>query len=185
MGATSPSRMKSVTWDVDRLAQASGLSRLKIEELFLDYMKASGRDGVMNMQEFIQLYSNLPVSRSQPRTRIRNQAIRIFHTFDRNHTGTLEFDEFLNAFVMINHHMSETDPIELLIQENNGLFCEKRDERICKQYGLQIFQRINRYHGLLPGMEYRCWTEVDRYDRGYVTHGELVEYVTRQTIYNR
>ena len=185
MGATSPSHIKSVTWDVDRLAQTSGLSRLKIEELFLDYMKAAGRNGVMNVQEFIQLYSNLNVGRCQSRSNIREQATRIFRNFDRDHTGTLEFDEFINAFVMINHHMSETDPIEFLIQERSSLFCDREEKRICKQSGLQIFRRINKYHGLLPGTEDRCWTQVDRYDRGYVTHEELVQYVTRQTIYNR
>jgi hypothetical protein len=184
MGAR-PSCVRSITWDVDRLAEASGLSRPEIEQHFSDYVKASGRDGVMDMKEFIQLYSNLPTVRLQNKGSIKDQAIRIFRAFDRDHNGTLEFNEFLNAIVLINCHMSQTDPIEVLIQDKNDLFRKQDDKRISKEYGLQIFRHINRYHGLPAGTEHQCWKQLDRYNRDYVTEEELVEYITRQTIYNR
>lgn len=182
---TRSSRVRSMIWDADRLARASGLTHPEIEQLFSDYVKASGSDGIMDMKEFIQLYSTLPIAKSQSKNNLKDQAIRIFRAFDRDHNGILSFDEFLNVIVMMNYHTSQNDRIDFLIQENNDSFHEKNDKRISKQYGLQIFRYLNDYHGLPAGTEHRCWKEMDRYNRDYVTQEEFVDYISRQEIYNR
>jgi Ca2+-binding EF-hand superfamily protein len=151
----------------------------------LDYIIASDCDGAMNMNEFIQLYSSLPIAQAQTPVRMKDQAVRIFRAFDRDHNGTLSFDEFLNAIVLMNHQTPQNDRIDFLIQENNINKHEQDDKQISMQYGLQIFRRLNVFYGLPGGTEYESWKEVDRNNHGYVTHDELVEYISRQPIYNR
>jgi Ca2+-binding EF-hand superfamily protein len=184
MGSRS-SRAASTKWDLDRLAQISGLSRAEIDRFHSNYIKASGRDGVMDMNEFIQLYSSLPIAKSQKIGNIKDQASRIFRAFDQDHNGTLSFDEFLSAIVMMNYEMSRDDRIGFLIQENNDSKHEEDNERISAQYGYEIFRRLNDFYGLPAGTEQQRWKEVDRNNRGYVTQDELVEYISQQPFYNQ
>jgi len=184
MGSRS-SRIISTKWNFNRLAQATGLSRAQVDQFYSDYLQASGRDGIMDMNEFIQLYSSLPIAQSQDKNNIKDQAIRIFRAFDIDHNGTLSFDEFLNTMVMMNYQMSQNDRIDFLIEENNVFGQEQDDKRISMQYGHQIFRRLNDYYGLPAGTEHRFWQEVDVNNHGYVTQEELVDYISRQSIYKR
>jgi Ca2+-binding EF-hand superfamily protein len=184
MGSRS-SRVASTKWNINRLAQATGLSHAQVEQFYSDYLKASGSDGIMDMDEFIQLYSTLPIAKLQDTNNIKDQAIRIFRAFDIDHNGTLSFDEFLSAIVMMNYQMSQNDCIDFLIEENNAFGQGQDDKGISMQYGLQIFRRLNDYCGLPAGTEHRFWKEVDRNNHGYVTQEEFVDYISRQSIYKR
>ena len=46
---------------------------------------------------------------------MQQQFPRIFRAFDRDDSGTLSFDEFLTAVVMMNKSMPRTDRIDYLI----------------------------------------------------------------------
>lgn len=182
---THSSRPASIKSDLNRLAQASGLTRAEVEGFYFDYVKAAGSDGVMDKNEFTQLYSKLPIGRLQNTNNIKDQAIRIFRAFDLDHNGLLSFDEFLSAIVMMNYEISQNDRIDFLIEENNIYEHEHDDKRISMQYGHQIFRRLNDYHGLPTGTEHQAWKEVDRNNHGYVTQEELLNYICRHPIYNR
>jgi Ca2+-binding EF-hand superfamily protein len=138
MGVHS-SRAALTKCDLDELAKITGLSRTEIERFYLDYVKASGRDGVMDKNEFIQLYSSLPIARSQDKSHIKDQAIRIFRALDCDHNGVLSFNEFLSAIIMMNYQMSENNLIDSFIQENNTSGHEQNDKQISMQYAHQIF----------------------------------------------
>jgi Ca2+-binding EF-hand superfamily protein len=175
MGARS-SRVPTSTWNLDQLAKASGLSRTEIDRFYSDYVRASGNDGVMNMDEFIELYSSLPIARSQSKGEMKDQAIRIFRAFDQDYNGTLSFDEFLGAIIMMNYDTTWNNGVDFLIQENSASRHGHNHERISSQYGHQIFRRLNDYYGLPRGTEHRYWKELDRNNCGYVTPEELIAY---------
>ena len=170
-------------WDLNGLQQATGLPAQQIQALQQEFFQAAGRDGVLNMQEFANVYSRFPGARNQPN--LQQQIPRIFQTFDRDRSGSLSFDEFLNAVVMMNHDMPRRDRIDYLIRQNNQHGRQQGDGRISAQYGHQVFRRLNDYYGLPPGTEHQCWKQVDRQNRGYVTQQELMDYISQQEGYNR
>jgi Ca2+-binding EF-hand superfamily protein len=61
---------------------------------------------------------------------MKDEAIRIFRAFDQDHNGTLSFDEFLSAIVIMNYQMSLSNRIDFLIQENNASEYAQVDKRI-------------------------------------------------------
>lgn len=137
------------------------------------------------MNEFIVLYSRLPVARLQTPRQLYDQAVRIFRAFDRDGTGTLSFDEFLDAIVILNRNMPRDDRIDFLIRQNNASGRRYGTDRISSKYGHEIFRRLNDYYGLSRDVEDRYWKAVDRRNRGYVTHQELMDFIRRQTVYNQ
>jgi Ca2+-binding EF-hand superfamily protein len=184
MGART-SHVSSSRWDLNQLAKATGLSRTEIDRFYSDYVEASGKDGIMDMDEFIDLYSHLPIARTLSKGEMKDQAVRIFRAFDQDESGTLSFDEFLTAIIVINSDTSQDDRVNFLVQENSTLKHKHSNERISSEYGHQIFQSLNEYHGLPRGTEHKYWKELDRNNRGYVTQEELVEYIIRHPDYNR
>lgn len=184
MGARS-SRVVSTKWNFDHLAQATGLTRSEVEQFYSDYSEAAGRDGVMDGNEFIDLYRKLPIARLQDPNTIKDQATRIFRAFDVDHNGILSFDEFLSAIIMMNFDMSQNDRLYFLIENNNTSEYNQDDKRISKEYGYQILRRLNDYHGLPTGTEHQAWKEIDPDDHGYVTNEEFVSYINQHPIYKR
>ena len=182
---TRSSHVKSPAWDFDRLAKASGLTRAEIEKFYSDYSEAAGRDGVIDKNEFIQLYAAHPVARSLSDGVVKQQATRVFHAFDIDHNGVLTFDEFVTVIVMMNCRAPENDRVGYLIEENNDHPYLNDDKYVSKQYGLQIFRQLNDLYGLPAGTEHESWKELDDHHRGYVTHEELVNFIGRKSIYNR
>jgi Ca2+-binding EF-hand superfamily protein len=116
---------------------------------------------------------------------MQQQIPRIFRTFDRDGSGTLSFDEFLSAIVMMNKNMPRTDRIDYLIRQNNGSGRQQDNGQISAQYGHQVFRRLNDYYGLPPGSEHQAWKQVDRNNRGYVTQEEMMNYISQQGAYNQ
>lgn len=179
------SRVKSTTWNFNKLAETTGLTRSEVEKFYSDYIAAAGRDGIMDMNEFIQFCSTHPMTRSKNQGAMKDQAIRIFRAFDIDHNGILTFDEFLTVVIMMNSQVSQGDRMNLLIEENNDRPYVNNDKYVSKQYGLEIFRRLNGFNGLPSGTEHQSWDELDQHHRGYVTQEELVEYISRKSMYNR
>ncbi|CAF0738051.1 unnamed protein product [Adineta steineri] len=184
MGARS-SRLKYHEWDSDKLAQTSGLSRDEIDRLHIDFMKAAGSDGVLDIQEFIRFYTHFPGIEMQDTHNINQQARRIFQAFDRDNTNTLSFDEFLNVIVLINHTMPRYDRVEYLIRQNNIDKLKKNKGLILAEYGHQILRRLNDYYGSSAGKEHFYWKEIDTQNRGYVTEEEFMNYISNHADFNR
>ncbi|UJR30228.1 hypothetical protein I4U23_017766 [Adineta vaga] len=82
----------------------TGLSQQKIDQYHSKYIEACEHDGVMNVNKFIRLYSQLPLKNT---TNLEERAVRLFHAFDRDHNGVLTFDEFLSVITLINYEMTE------------------------------------------------------------------------------
>jgi len=87
------SRIEYSEWDLNQLIQTCWLSRREINCLHSDYVQAAEYDSVMNMNEFIQLYSYLPGIEMQNTRSIKEQIVRLFRMFDRDRTGTLSFNK--------------------------------------------------------------------------------------------
>lgn len=182
MGARS-SRGNVSDWDMNEIQRTSGLSAQQIQQLQQEYFHAAGRDGVLNMNEFANVYIRLFGSRREQN--LQQQIARIFRTFDRDNSGTLSFDEFLSGIVMMNHDVPRQDRIDYLIRQNNHHGRQRGDGRISQQYGQQVFRRLNDYYGLPPGTEQQCWECVDPHNQGYVTHDDMMNYISQQQAYTR
>ncbi|UJR16285.1 hypothetical protein I4U23_003191 [Adineta vaga] len=179
------SRVKHTEWDLDRLAQTSGLSRSEIDRLYTDFNQAAGRDGVLHMGDFIQLYARIPGIQMHDTGRMKEQASRIFRTFDRDNTNTLSFDEFLNVIVLVNNTIPQYDRLEYLIRQNNAHKQNKMDGMISAQYGHQILRRACDYNDSPAGKEHFYWKQIDPQNRGYVTQEEFVNFISRHPDFNR
>jgi Ca2+-binding EF-hand superfamily protein len=184
MGARQ-SRQGHHHWNMNELSQATGLPPQEIQEIYQEFMQAAGRDGQLDMNEFARLYSRFPGAQQQDPRYMQQQIPRIFRTFDRDGSGALSFDEFLSGVVMMNHNMPRRDRIDFLIRQNNSYGRQQGNGHISSQYGQQVFRRLNDYYGLPPGTEHECWKQVDRNNRGYVTHQEFMDYIAQQEAYNR
>ncbi|CAF0852160.1 unnamed protein product [Adineta steineri] len=184
MGARS-SRDTHENWDMNELSQATGVSPQQIQKIYQSFQQAAGRDGVLDQSEFAGLYSHFPGAQQQGPEYMQQQIPRLFRTFDRDRSGALSFDEFLNAIVMMNRNMPRQDRINFLVQQNNKQGRQQGDGRITPEYGHQVFRRLNDYYGLPPGTEHQCWKELDRNNRGYVTQNEFSQYISRQPVYNQ
>ncbi|CAF1262571.1 unnamed protein product [Rotaria sordida] len=184
MGARQ-TRVPYNQWDLNKLSQTTGLDPNQISEIYQEFKQAAGRDGQLNMKEFSKLYSRFPGAQRQDSRYMEAQIPRIFRTFDRDGTGTLSFDEFLSGVVMMNHDTPRRDRIDYLIKQNNSYGQQYGDGRIPSEYGQEVFQRLNDYYGLPPGMEQQCWQQVDVNNRGYVTQDELMDYIAQQQAYNQ
>ena len=170
-------------WDANGLQKTIGLSSQQIQQIQQEFFRSAGHDGLLNMNEFANVYSRFPGSKNQGN--MEEQIRRVFQTFDRDRTGSLSFDEFLNGVVMMNHDMPRRDRIDFLIRQNNPNGRQNNDGRISAQYGHQVFRRLNDYYGLPQGTEHQCWKQIDQQNRGYVTQEEIVNYVSQQEGYNR
>lgn len=170
-------------WDANGLQRTTGLSPQQIQQIQQEFFLSTGHDGLLNMNEFANVYSRFPGGRNSGN--MENQIRRVFRTFDRDRTGSLSFDEFLDAVVMMNHDMPRRDRIDFLIRQNNPSGRQNNDGRISSQYGHQVFRRLNDYYGLPQGTEHQCWKQIDRENRGYVTQEEIMNYVAQQEGYNR
>ena len=184
MGARS-TRVQHNQWDAGKLSRATGLPPQQIEVVHGEFMKAAGRDGQLDKQEFARLYSHFPGAQQQDPRYMQQQIPRIFRTFDRDGTGALSFDEFLSAVVMMNHDIPRRERIDHLIRENNAHGRQRGDDRITPQYGHQVFRRVNNYYGLPEGTEHQCWKAVDANNRGYATHDEIMNYIDQQQAYKQ
>ena len=182
MGART-SRPNFSQWDASQLQQATGLSIQEIQQIQNEFLQSAGRDGQLSLNEFANVYARFPGARQQQN--MNQQITRIFKTFDRDGTGKLSFDEFLSAVVMMNHDMPRRERINYLVRQNNANGRQQGDGRISAQYGHQVFRRLNDYYGLPAGTEHQCWKQVDRQQRGYITHDELMDYIGQQEAYNR
>ncbi|CAF1442137.1 unnamed protein product [Adineta ricciae] len=184
MGARS-SRQSYQQWDLNELSRQTGIPVDQVHQLHQEFIRAAGRDGQLDQREFMNFYSRFPGAQQQDPRYMQQQIPRIYRTFDRDNSGTLSFDEFLSAVVMMNHNVPRRQRINYLIQQNNQHGRQNGDGRISPQYGHQVFRRINDYYGLPQGTEHQCWKQVDRNNRGYVTQDELIEYISQQDAYNR
>lgn len=183
MGARQ-GRVQFNQWDASGLQRATGLSPQEIQQIQQEFFLAAGHDGLLNMNEFANVYSRFPgAARNQGN--LQRQIPRLFQTFDRDRTGSLSFDEFLDAVVMMNHDMPRRDRIDYLIRQNNSYGRQHGDGRISAQYGHQVFRRLNDYYGLPQGTEHQCWKQIDRENRGYVSQEDLINYIAQQDAYNR
>lgn len=182
MGARS-SRPQVSDWDSSQIERNTGLSPQQIQQLQQEFFQAAGRDGVLDKNEFARVYIRLFGEGSMQN--VQQQTNRIFQTFDRDRTGTLSFDEFLSAIVMMNHNVPRRDRIDYLIRENNAYGRQQGDGRIPAQYGHQVFRRLNDYYGLPQGSEHQHWKQVDPYNRGYVTQEDFMNYISQIQGYNQ
>ena len=178
MGARQ-GRVNYDQWDTNNIQQATGLSPQQIQQLKQQFFNAAGRDGVISRNEFPNIYSSLYGGQGNISP---DQIERIFRTFDRDNTGSISFDEFLNAMIMNNHNMPRQDRIGYVIRQNNP---GRGDGRISAQYGHQVLRRLNDYYNLPPGTEHQCWKQIDRQNRGYVTEQEMIGYIRQQEAYGR
>jgi Ca2+-binding EF-hand superfamily protein len=184
MGARS-GRTTHEEWNSNELSEATGVPPERVQAIYDRFKQAAGEDGQLDMKEFANVYHHFPGAQNQEPQYMQQQIPRIFRTFDRDNSGTLSFDEFLSAIIMMNRTMPRRDRIDFLIRQNNAQGRQQGNGQISAQYGHQVFRRLNDYYGLPPGSENQAWKQVDRNNRGYVNQQDFMNYIASQQTYNQ
>lgn len=91
MGNKGSKQTKLSSKDVKILTKQTKMNKTQIQE-FYDLFIKNNPDGLLNQAEFITLYCKL---RSEPVDQIRQIAKSVFYAFDKDHNGSINFNEFL------------------------------------------------------------------------------------------
>merc|ERR1712110_1288182 len=103
-------------WDLDRFSNVTGIPRATVEKLYADFLIQTGKDNRMDKKEFRRLYKELYLSSLQPGAPtpaslsdhdLDKLADRVFKAFDRDGTGKLTFEEFVNAYLLLTRSQSD------------------------------------------------------------------------------
>jgi len=141
-------------WDLDRFSNVTGIPRPTVEKLYREFIATTGKDNRMDKKEFRRLYKELYTS---GRTGASVPAVisehdldkisdRVFKTFDMDGSGKLSFEEFVNAYLMLNHNQTNTgitprDRLNYVLDHNNPT-----PGYVTRDHGEQVFNRLNRFY---------------------------------------
>ncbi|CAF1222364.1 unnamed protein product [Didymodactylos carnosus] len=162
-------------WDLSRLQQVTGLPQEQLLQLYNEFRQSAGADGLMDRNEFRALRNRIS---PQPGAGFQQQhsTDQIFRAFDRDNSGSLTFDEFVAAIVMLNQNASQTQKWNYIIDQYNpgGI----GHQYIQPQYAQSIFHSANQLYG--TNIDYnQAWNQLDQQGQGYVTRDELINYVNQ------
>ncbi|CAF0981000.1 unnamed protein product [Didymodactylos carnosus] len=198
MGKTH-SKETFTQWDLDRFSNVTGVPKATVEKLYQEFSVASGKDNRMDKKEFRRLYKELMASRtavtttsgvtgtSSTVTVISDHdadkiADRVFKTFDSDGSGKLTFEEFVNAFVMLNERGSVTDRFNYILDHNNPT-----PGYITREQGEQVYNRLHRFYNTddtkpLNTTWEQTWSKIDD-GTGRVPQTKFTEYMTTNSDY--
>jgi len=153
MGKTH-SKETFTQWDLDRFSNVTGIPRPTVEKLHQEFLTTSGKDNRMDKKEFRRLYKELYVSgqtgSSVPAVISEHDldkiSDRVFKAFDADGSGKLTFEEFVNAYLLINQNPANTaitprDRLNYLMDHNNPT-----PGYVTREHGEQVFNRLNRFY---------------------------------------
>jgi len=153
MGKTH-SKETFTQWDLDRFSNVTGIPRATVERLYQEFIATTGKDNRMDKKEFRRLYKELYTSghtgTSVPAVisehDLEKISDRVFKAFDADGSGKLAFEEFVNAYLLINQNSTNTtitprDRFSYVLDHNNPT-----PGYVTRDHGEQVFNRLNRFY---------------------------------------
>jgi len=150
----SNSKQTFTQWDLDRFSNVTGIPRATVERLHQEFLATTGKDNRMDKKEFRRLYKEMYLSgqtgSSVPAVISEHDldkiSDRVFKAFDADGSGKLTFEEFVNAYLLINHNKANTaiqsrDRLNYLMDHNNPT-----PGYVTREHGEQVFNRLNRFY---------------------------------------
>merc|ERR1712110_1180968 len=141
-------------WDLDRFSNVTGIPRATVERLYQEFVATTGKDNRMDKKEFRRLYKELYTSgqtgSSVPAVisehDLEKISDRVFKAFDADGSGKLTFEEFVNAYLLINQSSTSTtitprDRLTYVLDHNNPT-----PGYVTREQGEQVFNRLNRFY---------------------------------------
>jgi len=146
-------------WDLDRFSNVTGIPRATVERLHQEFVTQTGKDNRMDKKEFRRLYKELYTS-GQTGTAVpavisehdlEKISDRVFKAFDADGSGKLTFEEFVNAYLLINQNQGTStattttvtprDRLTYVLDHNNPT-----PGYVTREQGEQVFNRLNRFY---------------------------------------
>jgi len=155
MGKTH-SKETFTQWDLDRFSNVTGIPRATVEKLHQEFLATTGKDNRMDKKEFRRLYKELYTTghtgTSVPAVisehDLEKLSDRVFKAFDADGSGKLTFEEFVNAYLLINQNQTKTstslvprDRLNYVLDHNNPT-----PGYVTRDQGEQVFNRLNRFY---------------------------------------
>jgi len=211
MGKTH-SKETFTQWDLDRFSNVTGIPRATVEKLYQEFVAQTGKDNRMDKKEFRRLYKELYTSghtgTSVPAVISEHDldkiSDRVFKSFDSDGSGKLTFEEFCNAYLLINQTDSSKvkathrDRLNYVMDHNNPT-----PGYVTRDQGEQVFNRLNRFYNWEDTTKTTSttatpvgatksvtttweqhWSKLDD-GSGRVPQEKFVEYVTTSDDYKR
>ncbi|CAF0749888.1 unnamed protein product [Adineta steineri] len=207
----SHSKETFTQWDLDRFSNVTGIPRTTVEKLYQEFIATTGKDNRMDKKEFRRLYKELYTSGRTGTTvpavisehDLEKISDRVFKAFDGDNSGKLTFEEFVNAYLLINQKDSATsttftprDRLTYVLDHTNPT-----PGYVTREQGEQVFNRLNKFYdwedttkttsttttpvGTTKPMTTtweQHWTKLDD-GSGRVPQEKFVEYVTTSDSY--
>ncbi|UJR20735.1 hypothetical protein I4U23_023854 [Adineta vaga] len=141
-------------WDLDRFSNVTGIPRSEVERLYQEFVASTGKNNLMDKKEFRRLYKQLYITaKTGPAIPavitdhdLDKISDRVFKAFDVEGTGKLTFEEFVNAYLLLNRSesnaaISNRDRLSYILDHNN-----QTPGFITREQGEQVFNHLNRYY---------------------------------------
>jgi len=207
----SNSKETFTQWDLDRFSNVAGIPRATVERLHQEFITTTGKDNRMDKKEFRRLYKKLYTSgktgTSVPAVigehDLEKISDRVFKAFDADGSGKLTFEEFVNAYLLINQAPPNTaitprDRLNYVMDHTNPT-----PGYVTREHGEQVFNRLHKYYNwedttkstattiVPPGSTKpvtttweQHWSKLDD-GSGRVPQEKFVEYVTTSDDYKK
>jgi hypothetical protein len=141
-------------WDLDRFSNVTGIPRATVEKLYQEFITTTGKDNRMDKKEFRRLYREMYTS-GQTGTSVpavisehdlEKISDRVFKAFDADGSGKLTFEEFVNAYLLVNQNQTSTaitprDRLAYVLDHNNST-----PGYVTREHGEQVLNSLNRYY---------------------------------------
>ncbi|CAF2554601.1 unnamed protein product [Rotaria sp. Silwood2] len=207
----SHSKQTFTQWDLDRFSNVTGIPRATVERLYQEFITTTGKDNRMDKKEFRRLYKELYTSgqtgASVPAVvsehDLEKISDRVFKAFNTDGSGKLSFEDFVNAYLLINQNQTNTiitprDRLNYVLDQTSST-----PGYVTREQGQQVLDHLNRYYTYEdttktktttttpPGATQpvattweQHWTKLDD-GSGRVPQEKFVEYVTTSDDYQK
>jgi len=208
MGKTH-SKETFTQWDLERFSNVTGIPKATVEKLYQEFITTTGKDNRMDKKEFRRMYKELYTSgktgTSVPAVisehDLEKISDRVFKAFDTDNSGKLTFEEFVNAYLLINQNEKSSkvlprDRLNYIMDHNNPT-----PGYVTRDHGEQVFNRLHKFYNWedttkttttshMPAGSKKPvsttweqhWTKLDD-GSGRVPQEKFVEYVTTSDDY--
>ncbi|CAF3830565.1 unnamed protein product [Adineta steineri] len=197
------SKAKFTQWDLDRFSNITKIPRDKVDKLYQEFITSTGKDNRMDKKDFRRFYKEMFLSRqvhaegTGPSAPIMwsdhdldKFANHVFKAFDREGSGKLSFEDFVNAYLLLDNGSSASttdtssrDRFNYIMDNNNPT-----PGYVSREQGEELFNCLSQFNAddtQIPANNTAWehhWSQIDD-GSGKVTQEKFVEYVTNSNDY--
>ncbi|CAF5006649.1 unnamed protein product, partial [Rotaria sp. Silwood1] len=182
---------------------------ITVENIYKDFMKATGNTNKMDKNEFRRLYKQMYISQQSNNTVVsfltdqdlNKMSDHIFEIYDYDASGKLTFEEFAEIYLMLNHYAG-TSPDGSLRHDRFNYLLDIYDteplDYITRERAQQVFNYLNKYNNLsnlnkiksddissktLDNNFQDHWNKVDIDGAGRVSKDKFIDYISKSNDY--